>query len=45
MKFRGVYIIHKKNVVKLMMKSFESNIRSAKGDILDDLGFHYNHKR
>jgi len=28
------------NVGELMMKTFESNIRPAKGDILEDPGFH-----
>lgn len=28
------------NVGKLLMKSFESNIRPAKGDIIEDPGFH-----
>ncbi|MGY0694567.1 hypothetical protein ACW2QC_17595 [Virgibacillus sp. FSP13] len=28
------------NISELMMKTFESNVRPAKGDILDDPGFH-----
>ena len=38
----GIFISSKKekNEGKFLMKSFESNIRPAKGDIIEDPGFH-----
>ncbi|WP_404451782.1 hypothetical protein LG329_15785 [Virgibacillus necropolis] len=32
--------VKEKNITEVMMKTFESNIRPVKGDIIDDPGFH-----